>query len=236
VRNYVSTSFNLSTLAGKNVKFRWVMASDNSGPGSGWYVDNIQIYRCVSLPGIPKLLSPGPNALNTNYKPTLDWSSVFPDLDHYILQIATDSTFATPVYEVSTTASNHTVSKSLAPNARYYWRVRAYNQANDAQNWSAVRYFRTSLRSPTLQSPIGTSSSLRPTFNWSDVPGAKGYTIQVSQSPAFASLVVNFTILKATSTFKPTKTLASGRTYYWRVKTNGTNGPSLWAMQSFVTP
>ncbi|MGC1376947.1 MAG: M4 family metallopeptidase [Anaerolineales bacterium] len=236
VLNYVSTTFNLSALAGMSVKFRWIMASDASGPGSGWYVDNIQIYRCLSLPGIPTLLSPAMNFLNTDYKPTLTWSSVFPDLDHYVLQIATDTTFATPVYEVSTTSPSHTVLKALAPNLKYYWRVRAYNQADDAQNWSAVHYFRTSLRAPVLKSPIGTSPNLRPVFDWTDAPGAQGYTIQVSLVPTFVNLYINATLFTPKSTFTPTKTLLSGKTYYWRVRTNGTNGPSAWATQTFVTP
>jgi Zn-dependent metalloprotease len=236
VRNYVSTAFNLSSLAGKNVKFRWIMASDSSGPGSGWYVDNIQVYRCVSLPGIPKLVSPALNALSTSYTPTLVWSNVFLDLDHYVLQVAQDTTFAAPVYEVTTTTPTHTVLTPLAPNMKYYWRVRAYNQGNDAQGWSAIRYFRTSLRAPVLLFPIGASSNLKPIYNWSDVPGAKGYTIQVSRFPTFASLVVNTAIPTATSAFKSIKPLLSGKTYYWRVRTNGTNGPSAWATQMFVTP
>ncbi len=233
MRNYVSTSLNLSSLAGQSVKFLFLVASDSSISGSGWYVDNIQIYRCVALPGTPALISPTLNFLSTVYTPTLDWSNSIPDVSHYIVQVSTSSKFTTIVYEATTTTSVHKLTKALTPNLKYYWRVRAYNVANDSKAWSAARYFRTSLRPPVLQSPIG-SSNIHPIFNWADVPGAKGYTIQLSRVPSFSSLVLNLTIQTPTSLYKYPKTLLKGKLYYWRVRANGTNGPSLWTTKSFT--
>lgn len=238
VRGYVSTSYNLTSLAGKQVKFRWIMASNNSGSGLGWYIDNVQIYPCVALPGVPVLVAPALNALQTTYTPTLDWSNSTPDLHHYVVQVANDTAFKSIVYQATTTASLHKLAKALAPNRRYYWRVRAYNAANDAKGWSAVRYFRTALAPPVLQSPItGTTGSVRPIFNWTDVAGATGYAIQVSTVASFTSLTLNVTIPTATSTYQPATNLASARTYYWRVRTNGANGPGAWSLvKSFKTP
>lgn len=237
VRNYVSTTYNLSSLAGQQVKFRWIVASDNAVAGDGWYVDNIQIYRCVGLPSVPTLVAPPQNALKTTYTGiVLDWSNAVPDLDHYIVEVSTVSTFATILYQASSTTSIHTIATPLTPNRKYFWRVRAYNYANDANGWSAVRYFRTALAPPTLIKPIGTAPSLKPIFDWSNVAGAQGYTIQVSRFANFTSPVINVTIASPTSTYKATTSLLTKKKYYWRVRTNGVNGPSAWKAGSFTAP
>jgi hypothetical protein len=238
--NYVSSSYNLTSLAGSQVKFRWIFASDDAdgGAAAGWHLDNVQVYPCVSLPSVANLLSPANNALQTNFKPTLDWSDSTPDLDHYIVQVANNSAFTSMAYEAVVTTSQATLTKALAANKKYYWRVRAYNAGNDAGGWSAVRNFRTSLAAPTLLSPINTTvGSLKPLFDWKDVSAAQGYTIQVSVASNFSTLTINATISTATSRFTPTNNLGAGKTYFWRVRTNGINGPSAWsAVKSFQTP
>jgi hypothetical protein len=55
---YISTRLNLSSLAGQNVMFRFRlgMGSSNSG-GYGWWVDDVQIYKCgVNSPNYPDLI------------------------------------------------------------------------------------------------------------------------------------------------------------------------------------
>lgn len=232
VASYVSSRYNLTPLAGQQVKFRWIVGSDNSGGGSGWYLDNVQIYPCVLTPSVPTLVSPTVDSLQTNYKPTLDWSDSTPDLDHYVVQVSTTSAFTTLAYQSTVTASRKVLTVALTPNKKYYWRVRAYNAANDAGAWSAVRYFRTALAAPILQSA---TSSWQPSFNWTDVATATGYTIQVSKSSTFSILTIN-TPTKA-SAYTSTIVLQLGKVYYWRVRTNGANGPGPWSVvKSFKTP
>jgi bacillolysin len=43
---YYASRANLSALAGKNVKFRWHIASDNLYGDLGWFLDDIVIYSC----------------------------------------------------------------------------------------------------------------------------------------------------------------------------------------------
>jgi hypothetical protein len=64
------------------------------------------------------------------------------------------------------------------------------------------------------------------TFDWSDVPGAASYTIQVSTSSAFSSTVVNQTV--ASSQFA-TSTLPRAN-LVWRVRANDAGGnPGAWS-------
>jgi bacillolysin len=43
---YVSSRYNLASLAGKNVRFRFRQASDSGTESAGWDVDDVRIYTC----------------------------------------------------------------------------------------------------------------------------------------------------------------------------------------------
>ena len=43
---YVSTRVDLSSLAGQTVSFRWRMGLDNIGYAWGWWIDDVEVYRC----------------------------------------------------------------------------------------------------------------------------------------------------------------------------------------------
>ena len=45
---YIGSRLNLGALTGQNIRFRFRMGTDSSVPGLGWYVDNIEVYRCVT--------------------------------------------------------------------------------------------------------------------------------------------------------------------------------------------
>jgi hypothetical protein len=99
-----------------------------------------------------------------------------------------------------------------------------------------VRTLRTVILAPTLVTPPDTDVMLttRPTFDWGDVTGASNYTIQVSTVNTFASTVVNAT--STPSTYTLTSDLSpKGVTLYWRVRANGTNGPSAWSSVRSLT-
>jgi Zn-dependent metalloprotease len=44
---YVSSRYNLTTLAGKFVRFRWRLGTDKDASVTGWHVDNVIVYLCV---------------------------------------------------------------------------------------------------------------------------------------------------------------------------------------------
>jgi bacillolysin len=45
---YISSRLNLNPLAGKNVKFRFRMGTNNGGWDYGWFIDDIRIYTCAT--------------------------------------------------------------------------------------------------------------------------------------------------------------------------------------------
>ncbi|MGD0879759.1 MAG: hypothetical protein ABSA01_16660 [Anaerolineales bacterium] len=79
---------------------------------------------------------------------------------------------------------------------------------------------------PAAIAPVGseTVASLKPTISWNTVSGATGYALQVS-------------ISTSTSTYTPESNSPASTPLYWRIRTNGANGPSEWMVYaSFSRP
>ena len=223
---YVSSRYNLASLAGQSVRFRWRIGTDFWGFDWGWWLDDVQIHTCLGVPAVPSLLTPAANALQGT-QPTLDWADAA-NADHYELRVASDSGFTSLVVNQDVTPSTFTFGSDLANNATYWWRVRTVNALGQLSNWSLVRTFRTKLAAPTGLTSDDAGLTTRPTFKWTAVPGPlSGYTIQVSTSVGFATTVVNATT--AAVQYMTAVDLPRDVEVFWRVRANGTNGPSDWA-------
>jgi len=221
-----------------NTLLYWrVKAKGANGP-SLW--STVWSFTTGGPPSVPSLQYPANGTLLTAYQPTLNWSdSTLPLgtlLDHYQAQLATDSAFASVLYDRNTVDSQFPLPAPLAPNARYYWRVRAFNTFGEYSSWSSVRYFKAAILPATLTSPPdGTSlPTRRPTFDWQDVSGASGYLIRISRYSNFSSVLISVTVTP--SIYTPTSDLPANTLLYWKVQARGTNGPSLWStVRSFTT-
>ena len=212
----------------------WRVKINKTGVANPWS-DPFSL-RTANPPSVPVLVTPPNNALTTNYKPLLDWNnSVLPPVslssEHYQVQVAANSGFTSPVIDktiVGLTNSQYTPTTALAPNTTWYWHVRAYNSLGQYSAWSTLRTFRTAIAPPVLLLPhnLSSTSNHKPLFDWNSMAGAGSYTFQVSRSNTFSTLLVNLAVTP--STYTPTTNLPSG-VLYWRVRANGTNGPSLWS-------
>jgi hypothetical protein len=90
---------------------------------------------------------------------------------------------------------------------------------------------------PKLLSPTDSAVAVEisPTLTWGASGGATSYTIQLSQSAAFDSAVVNDSTV-ALTTFTVSGYLANNTVYYWRVKAKNGAGSSAWSIAgSFTT-
>jgi photosystem II stability/assembly factor-like uncharacterized protein len=85
---------------------------------------------------------------------------------------------------------------------------------------------------PTLHTPYNNSNgvSLKPNFDWNDVPYAESYNIQISENSSFNNPIVNYTIPSPTSNYLPDNCiLYSIKNYYWRVRAINTAGNGSWS-------
>ncbi len=233
---YVSSRYNLTSLAGKNVLIRWRLGVDSNTFGNGWYVDDVDVYSCVKNPTYSFLVSPTNGSLSKEHRPKFDWADTA-NAHHYDLQIAKDPGFVNLAFErANILKSEFLLDQTLADNSIYYWRVRARSSIDVPGVWSKTFSFRTGMLAPVIQKPETGQmmNSLRPVFEWRSSPGVVTYTLMVSLSPVFGSTVLKVTVTNPT--YQPTKDLPAGKTLYWRVMANGAN-PSAWsAGGQFVTP
>jgi hypothetical protein len=151
-----------------------------------------------------------------------------PGASAYVIQVSPDADFTRkPI--------NHTVTTGFfAPgvaiiNQTYYWRVVAIVDGT-LTDWSEVRTI-TITGAPGNAAPVAlspengaTTSDRTPTFDWTDVPTAVRYRIQMSLTPGFGVWLVNQTV--TASEFTPGVNFNPG-TYYWRVQAEG-GGDSSW--------
>lgn len=186
-------------------------------------------------PPIPSITSPADNALATAYTPTFDWGDVVVPtggaaLKNYVFQISTDKDFNSAA-DVAVTQSKYSITEPLTPNTLYYWRVRSVDVNDNTSGWSATRRLRAAILPPALTAPSSdtTALELRPRFDWEDVPGASGYTIQISKNSTFTSLVGSYSTSASQSEYIPTANLPANVQLWWRVQTRAVNGPSAWS-------
>jgi peptide/nickel transport system substrate-binding protein len=223
----------------QNKTIHWRVRANGANGPSLWAKGS---FTSANPPSTPSLVSPASNALNTNYVPLLKWgASTLPTgttFRHYRLQVATDNGFndlafeklidnrTTPFYQV-------VLGDALESNTKYFWRMQAENTLDQFSTWSAVRSFRSAMLPPVLTTPEdgSTITSRRPEFTWGPVDGATSYTIQLSFSATFGTLITSST--PASNSWTPSTNLSLNRTIHWRVRSNGSNGPSLWSKASF---
>ncbi|MEM2878923.1 MAG: PGF-pre-PGF domain-containing protein, partial [Candidatus Hadarchaeales archaeon] len=179
-------------------------------------------------PGAPTLVSPadGEN-LGTN-QPFLDWNPItdensFPIL--YKLQVSRNPIFTDLVYETGWLENDNYLSPTLDDNT-YYWRVRAMDNAGNANPdaWSPYRTFRvdnTPPSAPTLVSPApGAWVTATPILDWNPVTGDASppmmYYVQIAADIGFESIVASSGWITDDNWVTPPMPHATAR--YWRVK------------------
>jgi hypothetical protein len=90
----------------------------------------------------PYLESPANNSVNINPEINLDWRALTGSTK-YILEIADEASFSSPLYQKQLTISDQTIILGiLSPRTKYYWHVLAYDTLNNETS-SAIWAFTT---------------------------------------------------------------------------------------------
>ena len=129
-------------------------------------------FQKQSIP--PAAISPANGALLT-VQPVFRWTQV-EGARRYRFQVAQEPTFAAPLEDVTTAATSYTPFTTHPADTTLYWRVRADDENLIGLNWSPVRTFQRRLPTPTPSAGNTTSGDFTPSWKWSNVTGASGYT------------------------------------------------------------
>jgi peptidoglycan/xylan/chitin deacetylase (PgdA/CDA1 family) len=213
-----------------NGTYYWHVRTNDGMGNWGEYSPAWRVIVNGTLPSSPTLIAPPDSSTTPDFTPPFDWADV-PGADHYRIQVDDNADFSSPAADSEPTASAYTPGNQL-PNGTYFWHVRA----NDGMgNWGEyspawrVIVNGTLPPAPALIAPPdgSTTPDLTPSFDWSDVPGADHYRIQIDDNPDFSSPTADSE--PTASAYTPGNQLAN-RTYFWRVRTN--DGMGNWGEYS----
>ncbi len=118
----------------------------NVGAGSASSAAGEQPPTAPGTPSVPILLSPTNGASGVSISPTLSWSTSS-NASSYRLQVSTNSSFSTAVFDQSGLTGTSQMVSGLAYSTPYYWHVYAVNDFG-ASNWSNMSSFTTQAPPP----------------------------------------------------------------------------------------
>lgn len=149
----------------------------------------------------------------------LSWNSVANAVGYYI-DVCTDNSYSNFVsgYNNALVTGTTTTIIGIMPGTNYYCRVRSYSGYVSSPSWIL------SLKTPldaciTFPATDVTTNSF--TANWSAVPRAEVYAVDVSIDPAFSSFVGYYHNLQSVVTNQSVTGLAGGTQYYYRIMALG---------------
>ncbi len=226
-----TTTASLTTPVLDNARtYYWRVNATSDGGVSSW--SSVSTFTTPSQPPLVPTLS-APAYLCTistsTATPTLVWNPVS-GASSYVVQVGTDSTFATTVANQTVWGGPSFITPTLAPATVYYWRVKAGNSAAWSA-WSPVWNF-TTPSVPAVPTLAGCTSYVPTlTATWSPVPGATFYSFQKTDQGLYCWPFSPVDAAGTSFTFNAT----SGVTYYWRVRAVNAFGTSAWSSAWPVT-
>ncbi|MBI3260535.1 MAG: fibronectin type III domain-containing protein [Ignavibacteriae bacterium] len=232
-----------SSLAGLNASLKglqnytvyyWrVSASNTSGTSPFSTVWNFRTLLASTTLSLPLDAT-----IELTLPPTLQWANI-PGLVGYRLQVASDVTFNTIVYDNPSILAPSASVPNLQNNTQYFWRVKCIGTGNEESDWSLSKSFSTIITTPSLNLPFDGAKDqpINVSVSWGAVFGQPKYQIQVATTVIFTAADMVFDSVIASGTTVPPSRLANNTTYFWRVRGVSTiNGKGLWSdVHSFST-
>ena len=178
----VRTSSAAYTYPDEETSYYWVVlpASGFNGSGApgnpafGAYAD----FQKQTTP--PDQVAPLDGAVFSG-QPTFEWTPVF-GARRYHLQVDDETSFSSPIDNVTTSSTAYTSLKSYASAQTFYWRVAPEDENNTPLTWSSTNTFQVELPAPVMDTDdLGTGDFL-PVVSWQPVDGAVEYELQVQES------------------------------------------------------
>jgi hypothetical protein len=203
--------------------YHWrVRATLGTGISTEW--SEVRSYTIGGL-SAPALTGPASSPETAVTDVVLDWEPV-PGAKTYDVQISTDINFNTldPATVLGVTGTRYSPKQTLG-NDQYYWRVRPLDANGNKLDWDdvAVWTFRRHWpHQPELRHPIeGTTVSGKLYFEWTGVPHASAYRLELSTSEDFNQGDIFDSCTTTNTTFVPTTNgdcfPQAGFGYWWRI-------------------
>ncbi len=128
----------------------------------------------VQAPVVPVFSAPG--AVTTDRTPTFEWSDATANTSYQFNLF--DPSGALIEDRENLGGTEFTVATDL-PYGVYTARVRSFNRAGTASDWSDTRVLSIAPVAPSVETPVGRVPDSTPTFTWTPVADVEGYRLQV---------------------------------------------------------
>jgi titin len=230
VTNYSSTSLGPSTTYYYRVRAY-------NGTSNSDYCDEASATTLLAPPLAPVLASPANGATVPTLTPRLQWNVVAGASD-YGIQVATASTFASPVInETGITDLYYDVPPSVLNwSTTYYWRVNAHNSAGTSA-WSTYRSFKTGIGpapdapSDLVATPV---SSKQIDLTWQD-NSINESSFKIERKTGVGGTYALVGTVGAAVTSYSNTALTASTTYYYRVRAWNPTGYSAYCAEASAT-
>ncbi|MCX6162206.1 MAG: fibronectin type III domain-containing protein, partial [Ignavibacteriae bacterium] len=152
----------------------------------------------------------------------------------YWFELVTDTVAMTGLLQDTTLTDTTRTLASLSNMTAYYYRVKGKNEIGWG-SFSVWNKFTTTVALPTLLTPANNAVdvAISPVLDWSDVVTATTYDLQVSEDPAFSTLLFNVDGLPISEYAIPVP-FNVFTTYHWRVRATNANGTSPYYSTPFM--
>ncbi len=201
-----------------------------------------QTFGPVSV--LPQNTSTGPTAI-TPLAPSVQcssfnarWSDVGAGIS-YRLDVSEDASFTAPLLVdngvIAANVTTFTVS-GLAPGTPYFYRVRSVDGSCVSENSNVISVTTETGDVPSIQEATFTVCD-QFTANWTAVPGATDYAVQVATDAAFTNVLTSYDSVAVGSSDNKLliSGLTGGETYHYRVTTTAGCGSSAYSAAASVT-
>ena len=151
----------------------------------------------------------------------------------YMLQVASDETFATVLAEETSSDTIQVLESAvLEPTTQYFWRVKP-----DDLNWCDPWSFTTlELVNEDLELTFPFNEmedlTLKPKLQWTRFPGCDNYRYQLAADENFSNILVDAVTSGTNYSFVDETMLTYDTTYYWRVRGDNCDWSSVWSFST----
>ncbi|WP_326982868.1 hypothetical protein VUJ46_22390 [Chryseobacterium sp. MYb264] len=193
------------------------------------------VFKTINIP-CPSVSAPSSSAAGVGLSPTFSWSAS-PAATGYRISIGTTAGGTDVLDNVDVgNVTSYTLNSILNYGTKYYYTINSYN-ATLSSSGCTERSFTTVTLCPQLTAPLSASNnvSITPTFGWTPVQGATGYTLSVGTVPGGVDVLNNVNVGNVTGYTLPVP-LAFSTKYYFTVSGhNATQSSSGCSERSFTT-